>query len=113
MKAKYFFKRKKRWIGTEKLYMLLQLSAEEQTKLEKRGGFDQILAPAAPFVKESFLKEETKFSDGSAAYVFRSLLKDLDFVRKGLEKEFGCECDITNINDVPTYASLLLRDNAQ
>lgn len=109
MEAKYFFKKKRCWIGTEKAYMILLLSAKEQARLEKAGGFDQILNPT---VEKFFLKGFQKFGDGKAVYVFRSLLKDLDYVRKGLEKHFNCKCRIRNINDEPSLAELLAKHAA-
>lgn len=109
MKAWYFFKKKERWIGTEKLYMLLRFSAKEQAMIAREGGFDQILNPTVPLVKEAFLKGERKFPNGTAAYVFRSLLKDLDYVRRGLEKALKRKCIIVSTDDVPTYESLLLQ----
>lgn len=111
MKATYFFKRKNNYVGTEKLYMILLLSAIEQTQLKKAGGFDQFLNNTAPLVDKFFLKGAVKFGDGTAIYVFRSLLKDLDSVRRKLEERFKCKCRIKNINNEPTFAELLIKQH--
>ena len=112
MKATFFFKSKD-YVVTEKVYMLLLLSAIEQARLKKAGGFDKLLniSNTAPLVEKFFLKGKIGFGDGTAIYVFRSLLKDLDFVYKGLEKKFDCKCKIKNTNNEPTFAELLAKQH--
>jgi len=106
MKAQIFYKHNRPFLGVERPYMILRLSAEEQAKLKIGGGFDKIINPTVTLISECFLKGEKVFSDGTSAYLFKGLLKEITYVYEELKDAFKCECEIKHTK-LPSFEKLL------